>query len=72
MADCLMMQPISAVKKIPAFFSQVKAELVKVSWPSRKDLLGATGVVVVATVLLTAYIGALDFILTRIVALVMK
>jgi len=67
-----MTTPLTVIKKVPDFFSQVKAELLKVSWPSRKDLVGASAVVVVATALLTAYIGALDFLLTRIVTLVMK
>ncbi len=67
-----MTTPLTVIKKVPDFFSQVKAELLKVSWPSRKDLVGAAVVVVVATALLTAYIGALDFLLTRIVTLVMR
>ncbi len=67
-----MTQPLAVIKKVPAFFAEVKAELHKVSWPSRKDLLGAAAVVVVATALLTAYIGLLDFVLTRIVTLVMR
>ncbi|MGE5280445.1 MAG: preprotein translocase subunit SecE [Deltaproteobacteria bacterium] len=67
-----MPQPINVIKNIPVFVSQVKAELVKVSWPSRKDLVGTAGVVVVATILLTAYIGLLDFLLTHVVTLVMK
>ena len=67
-----MMQPLAIIKRVPTFFTQVKAELLKVSWPSRKDLLGAAAVVVVATAMLTSYIGILDFMLTRIVTLVMK
>ncbi len=67
-----MAQPLMLIKKIPAFFNEVKAELFKVSWPSRKDLLGAAAVVVAATVMLTAYIGLLDFVLTRVVTLVMR
>ena len=67
-----MAQPLTIIKGIPGFFTQVKAELLKVSWPSRKDLLGAAAVVIVATAMLTLYIGLLDFVLTRIVTLVMK
>jgi len=67
-----MTQPIVHIKKIPTFFTQVKAELLKVSWPSRKDLLGTATVVIVATALLTAYIGILDLALTQLVSYVMK
>ena len=58
--------------KIPVFFQEVRGELKKVSWPSRKDLLGATWVVFIATAILTAYIGVLDFLLSKGVSLVLK
>ncbi|MFH0941082.1 MAG: preprotein translocase subunit SecE [Candidatus Omnitrophota bacterium] len=58
--------------KVPVFFGEVKAELIKVAWPSRKDLLGATWIVIIVTAILTLYIGALDFILTKAVSLVLK
>ena len=67
-----MAQPLAVIKKIPDFFAQVKVELLKVSWPSRKDLLGAAAVVIAATAMLTLDIGLLDFLLTRIVTLVMR
>ena len=67
-----MTQPIVHIKKIPTFFIQVKAELLKVSWPSRKDLLGTAAVVIVATAMLTTYIGILDLGLTQLVSYVMK
>lgn len=62
----------NVLAKVPAFFGEVKAELIKVAWPSRKDLLGATWIVIIVTALLTLYIGALDFILTKAVSLVLK
>jgi preprotein translocase subunit SecE len=60
------------LSKIPVFFQEVKGELVKVSWPSRKDLIGATWIVFIATAILTMYIGALDFILSKGVSMVLK
>jgi len=67
-----MAQPLNVIKQIPVFVAEVREELVKSSWPSRKDLLGAAAVVVAASALLTAYIGLLDYVLTRIVTSVMK
>ena len=58
--------------RIPIFISEVKTELTKVSWPVRKDLLGATWVVTVVTIILTAYIGVLDFLLSKGVEKVLK
>ncbi|OIO36295.1 MAG: preprotein translocase subunit SecE [Candidatus Omnitrophica bacterium CG1_02_44_16] len=62
----------NVLAKVPVFFSEVKAELIKVAWPSRKELLGATRVVIIVTALLTFFIGALDFILSKAVSLVLK
>ena len=62
----------NVLAKVPVFFGEVKAELIKVAWPSRKELLGATWIVIIVTTLLTLYIGALDFFLTKAVSLVLK
>ena len=59
-------------KRIPIFFAEVKAELLKVSWPARKDLYGACVLVVTVTMILTVYIGLLDFVLSKAVSSVMK
>lgn len=50
--------------KIRIFLSQVKVELSKVSWSTRQELIGATGVVIVITLLLTVCIGAIDSLLS--------
>ena len=50
--------------KIKIFLSQVKVELSKVSWSSRQELIGATGVVIVITLILTVCIGAVDSLLS--------
>ncbi len=42
------------------FMKQVRAELRKVAWPTRKELLGYTMVVLVAVVVLTSLVFALD------------
>lgn len=50
--------------KIKLFLSQVKVELSKVSWSTRQELIGATKVVIVITLLLTVCIGAIDSLLS--------
>ena len=59
--------PKGAVASKPAgkmltFLREVKIEMSKVTWPPRKELLQATGVVIVAVVIAGAYIGVFDFI----------
>jgi preprotein translocase SecE subunit len=52
-------------KKIPVFFKQVIAELKKVSWSSKSELFNATRVVLFGSFFLTAFIALADFVLAR-------
>ncbi len=54
--------------RIPLFFREVKIEMTKVSWPTRKELVGASWIVLIATAILTTYIGILDVVLSNAVA----
>ncbi len=53
--------------KIGIFASQVKAEMKKVSWPSRQELVSSTIVVLISTALLALFIGVCDLFLSRII-----
>ncbi|HNX81205.1 MAG TPA: preprotein translocase subunit SecE [Candidatus Omnitrophota bacterium] len=55
---------MSIIQKPAVFIQEVKQELSKVSWSTRKELLGATGVVIVVTAIMAAYIGIVDLILS--------
>jgi preprotein translocase subunit SecE len=44
------------------FFREVKIEMSKVTWPARRELLQATGVVIIAVIIAGVYIGVFDFI----------
>jgi len=63
---------VNIFSKIPVFVREVRGELAKVSWTSRKELFGATWIVMLTTAVLTAYIGILDFFLSKAVSLVLK
>ena len=52
---------------VKQFLSEVVSELKKVTWPNRKETLGATGVVLVLVVLISAYLGLVDYILSHFV-----
>ncbi len=54
-------------KKFFGFFSETKQELKKVVWPTRRELTGSTVVVIVTTLMLAAFIGVVDFILSQII-----
>jgi len=53
------------LKRMMLFFRQVVAELRKVIWPTRKELLSYTWVVLIFVLIMGAYIGVLDFIFTK-------
>lgn len=47
--------------KIGAFLKDVRLELKKVSWPTREETVKLTGVVILMSVALAAFLGLLDF-----------
>jgi preprotein translocase subunit SecE len=58
--------------KLKNYVTDVVAEMKKVSWARRSELFGATALVLVISILVAAYIGLLDFIFSRLLALVLK
>ena len=52
------------------FFREVRQELRKVAWPSRRELVAYTMVVLVSVVLLTSFVFGLDFLISKGVLLV--
>jgi len=53
------------INKIKGFVSDVKQEMKKVAWPTRQELVGSAGVVIVSTALLAGFIGLVDFVLSK-------
>ena len=49
------------------FFSEVVAELRKVQWPTRSQLLQSTGVVLLVVTIITIYLAIVDSIFERVV-----
>ena len=54
------------------FIQQVIDELKKVTWPNQKEVIRLTIVVVLVSLLVGFFIGALDFIFTKVIATVVK
>ncbi|MEE9934608.1 MAG: preprotein translocase subunit SecE [Deltaproteobacteria bacterium] len=53
------------------FLSQAKAELKKVTWPTRKQTLASTAVVMVIVAIMALYLGIIDFVLAKLVKIVL-
>jgi preprotein translocase subunit SecE len=46
------------------FYTDVRSEMRKVSWPARQEVVGTTIVVVVAVFFFGIYLGLVDYLLT--------
>jgi preprotein translocase subunit SecE len=54
-----------------AFFSEVRSELKKVTWPSRKEVYSTTLVVIATSILFGFYLWGLDLVFSRVMSLVL-
>jgi preprotein translocase subunit SecE len=59
------------MQKITTFLESVKIELGKVTWPTRKETVATTGVVVMITFLISLYLGGCDIILSKLMRLIL-
>jgi preprotein translocase subunit SecE len=57
-------------RSIQQFFTEVRGEFARVSWPTREATLTSTGVVVFVTIVIAAYLGIVDFGLARALKLI--
>lgn len=62
--------PINLIKKIPSFFSEVKKEMKKVTWPTRKETTNKTLIVIGISVATAALLGGLDAFFAWVVRIV--
>ena len=60
------------IKKVQNFISEVQVEMAKVTWPTREELMGSTGVVLMTMLILSAFIGMADFFLSHGMSLMLK
>jgi len=55
------------INKTTEFLGLVKAELQKVTWPTRKETYGSTVVVIVLVVLVTVFLWVVDSALSTLI-----
>lgn len=58
--------------KISAYFKGVKAEIRKVVWPSKKELINYTGVVILISIIVGLVVWVLDLGIHRLLSLIIK
>lgn len=54
--------------RIKKFFKDVRNELRKVNWPTRKELTVYTGVVLVTVFIVATFVGVVDLVFSRIIS----
>jgi preprotein translocase subunit SecE len=54
------------ISKIITFFQEVKTEIKKVNWPTKKETIMYTLIVIAISIVVAIYLGGLDFIFTTI------
>lgn len=61
---------LALMGSILKFFSEVKLELSKVTWPKKDEVLRLTLIVFLVSGIIGAYVGGLDYLFTRLLTLV--
>jgi len=58
--------------KAKTFVQEVREELHKVTWPTRKETIATTWVVVVIIIIISLYLGVCDLLLNKIMRFVLQ
>ena len=53
--------------KAVQFLAEVKGEVKKVTWPSKKEAMGGTAVVLMVVLVMAIFLGVVDLLLSKIV-----
>ncbi len=57
--------------KVKQFLKEFRIEMKKVTWPTRKEIVASTGVVLFVVLLISFYLGFVDAILSKVVRLLL-
>ena len=60
------------IQKIRNFFLEVRTEMGKVTWSTRQELIGSTAVVLMAMLILSAFIGVSGFICSQVLSKILR
>ncbi len=60
------------LSKIDRFFKESKAELTKVKWPTRKELIASTIAVIIICLVFALFLGIADFIIIKLLKLILR
>lgn len=56
------------IGKIKNFFQEVKIEAKKVNYPKKDEVVASTWVVIVTVIIISFFLGLIDFVLSRFIS----
>ena len=59
--------PFKFISIAGQFLREARSELKKVKWPTRKELLASTGMVIILVIIVSFYLGIIDFGLIKLI-----
>jgi len=59
------------IRNVTQFLKEAKVELKKVTWPTPKQTLASTAVVIIIVFIVSIYLGIIDFVLAKLVKFVL-
>jgi len=59
------------LSRVKRFLREARVELKKVTWPTPKEALASTSVVIVVVIIVSIFLGVVDLGLTKIIRLVL-
>jgi len=66
------MKPNNLFQKLINFIREARAELRKVTWPNKKQLISSTIVVMITVALVAVFLGIVDLVFSRIVTIILQ
>lgn len=60
------------LQRAKTFLGDVKVEAKKVNYPSKDELIGSTKVVIITVVIISIFLGIVDFSLSNVVKLLLR
>jgi len=65
-------QKKNVIDKSMQFLREVRVELKKVTWPSRKQTIGSTVVVIILVMIISLFLGSVDFGLSSLIRVILQ
>ncbi len=59
-------------ERMVQFLKEVRVEMKKVTWPQRNEIIGSTAVVILASFVVSFFLGFVDLILQKVLGIILQ